>query len=513
MALDERMRLEADGSQNNSPLKTNDEPNSWTILGCFAAFVAAWGAYLAITNAPVSIHHDMSEAYMWGREFQLGYNQHPPFWAWVCGLWFLLLPRAGWSFALLCSINAGVGLCGSWRLIGDFAAGKKRQTALILLLVTPFYTFLSYKYNANLIFLSIWPWMAHFFVRSLERRTLAESILFGMVAGFALMSKYYALILVATCFIAALQHPARSRYFASAAPYVAVAVAAAVCAPHLWWLIANRAPPLRYLASVSGQDWSFLISHAADTIFGALWMNLAVFIAVAYASRAQPREWLRSLRRQRRKPRFRLLATLALAPLILTVAAAFALRTRISPEMILGIFPLTPLLLLEVSGAGNIDRLYRIGSRLAVAVSLAALVLSPAIALTKTYWTANSKKADPYQEVALAATSLWRERTSLPLAYVAGSDWYENALAFYSPEHPHGFVHFDYALNLWVTPELIAKNGLLSVCRKEDSDCLASTASFITPQSTQTPIALARKFWGHVARTVDFVVTIIPPRA
>jgi hypothetical protein len=512
MALDDRMRVEADVAQNGSVGKMEREPSGWTVLGWLVAFVAVWGCYLAVVNAPVSIHHDMSEAYMWGREFQFGYNQHPPFWAWVCGLWFLLLPRAGWSFALLCSVNAGVGLWGAWWLIGDFAEGKKRQIAVILLLLTPFYTFLSYKYNANLIFLSIWPWTLHFFVRSLEHRGLADSILFGMVAGFALMSKYYALILIATCFIAALQHPARSRYFASAAPYVAMAVTAAICAPHLWWLIANRAPPLRYLASVSGQDWAFLISHAADTIFAALWMNLAVFIVVAYASRARLREWLLPLKSEWRKPRFRLLATLALAPLILTVAAAFALRTRISPEMILGIFPLAPLLILEISGAGEIDRLYRIGSRLAVAVSLAALALSPAIALTKSYWAANAEKADPYQEIALAATSLWREKTSLPLAYVAGSDWYENAIVFYSPEHPHGFVHFDYDLNLWVTPDLIARNGLLSVCREEDSLCSASTSAFMTPQSTQTHITLARKFWGHVARSVDFVVTIIPPR-
>jgi hypothetical protein len=513
MDLGERMRVETDAAQNGSAVKRAGEPSPWALFGCLVGFIGTWGAYLAITNAPVSIHHDMSEAYMWGREFQLGYNQHPPFWAWVCGLWFRVLPRAGWSFALLCSVNAGVGLWGAWSLIGDFAEGKTRSAATILLLLTPFYTFLSYKYNANLIFLSFWPWTLHFFARSLERRSFGDSFLFGMVAGFALMSKYYALILIATCFFAALQHPARSKYFASAAPYVAAAVAAAICAPHLWWLIANHAPPLRYLASVSGQDWSFLFSHAAETVFSALWMNIAVILVIAYAFRTGPREWLFSLRRQWRDPRFRLLATLALGPLILTVAAAFALRTRISPEMILGIFPLAPLLVIEIAGGGNIDRLYRIGSRLALAVSLAALALSPAIALAKTYWTANANKADPYQEIAAAATSLWREKTSSPLVYVAGSDWYENAIVFYSAERPHGFVHFDYALNLWVTPDLIGKNGLLSVCRKEDSVCLASTAAFMTPQSTQTEIALARKFWGHVARKVDFVVTIIPPRA
>ena len=98
--------------------------------------------YFSLTEAPMAIKHDMAEAYTWGREFQLGYNQHPPFWAWVCGLWFHVFPRTGWAFALLSSTNAAVGLWGAWTLIGDFAEGRKRIAAWALLLLTPLYTFL-----------------------------------------------------------------------------------------------------------------------------------------------------------------------------------------------------------------------------------------------------------------------------------------------------------------------------------------------------------------------------------
>ena len=69
------------------------EPGNALIVGLLAGFVVVWTAYLSIGHAPFPILHDMSEAYVWGREFQLGYNQHPPFWAWVCGAWFLALPQ------------------------------------------------------------------------------------------------------------------------------------------------------------------------------------------------------------------------------------------------------------------------------------------------------------------------------------------------------------------------------------------------------------------------------------
>ena len=113
------------------------QADPWLLLAAFVAFVAVWGLYAAISDAPIAIHQDMSEAYVWGREFQLGYNQHPPFWAWIAGVWFSLMPRTTWSFDLLAVLNAGIGLLGAWWLIGDFTTGARRIAATVLLLLTP----------------------------------------------------------------------------------------------------------------------------------------------------------------------------------------------------------------------------------------------------------------------------------------------------------------------------------------------------------------------------------------
>jgi 4-amino-4-deoxy-L-arabinose transferase-like glycosyltransferase len=187
-------------------------PPVQTVAALFAAFVAVWSVYFVIAESQASIRADMAEAYAWGREFQLGYNQHPPFWAWICGAWFMVFPRAGWAFAILSSLNAAIGLLGSWKLIGRFARGDERIAATALLLLTPFYTFLSHNFNANTIFLSIWPWTTYFFLRAIDEDGVVDAILFGVGMALALLSKYHALILGATCFLAA----ARARYFRSA---------------------------------------------------------------------------------------------------------------------------------------------------------------------------------------------------------------------------------------------------------------------------------------------------------
>ena len=303
-------------------------------------------------------------------------------------------------------------------LIGDFAEGRKRMTAWSLLLLTPLYTFYAYKYNANIIFLSIWPWTLHYFMRCVQGRSFSDAIVFGALIGLALISKYYALILVATCLLAALQHPSRWKYLASASPYVSAIVAAAVCAPHVWWLLTHRAPPLRYLARITDQDWPHVLAHAGDTLLGALadepWRRRgrracgAGWRDAAGVSHSAAR---------RAAPAFRVLATLALAPLVLTIASALVLRNTITPEMTIGIFPLLPLLMIEIVGVRDIDRMYWISTRLAAAVTLGALAIAPAIALARTWLSPAAMNVAPYQEMAIEATRLWHEQTSLPLAY------------------------------------------------------------------------------------------------
>jgi 4-amino-4-deoxy-L-arabinose transferase-like glycosyltransferase len=495
--------------------ETASQPGLPTILALLAAFVAIWTIYFSVTEAPGAIKHDMAEAYAWGHEFQLGYNQHPPFWAWICGLWFSVFPRSGWAFALLSSLNAGIGLWGAWEVIGDFAQGRKRLAAWWLLLLTPLYTFYAYKYNANIIFLSIWPWTLHCFMRSLRSRTTGSAVGLGVCFGLALMSKYYAVILVASCFLALLQHPARWRYLGSVSPVITAAVTSVICAPHLWWLVTHKAPPLRYLEGISGQGWKGVADYALNTLAGSVEMNLgvvAVVLLVAWITRRTPAA---TFVRDLHSPKLRVLATLALAPLVLTVISAVALRTRQTPEMTIATFALLPLLVIELARVRDIERLCRIAGRLAVAVTLGALVLSPAIALQRTFLSPAAMKTAPLQEAAAAVTKLWHERTSRKLAYVAGvagTAWYDNAIVFYSSDRPHTFVDFDYGRNLWATPEKIARYGLVSVCVKGDPLCLARTAEFVTPETTRTEISLAHKFWGHVARPIDFVVTIIPPR-
>ena len=98
------------------------------------------------------------------------------------------------------------------------------------------------------------------------------------------------------------------------------------------------------------------------------------------------------------------------------------------------------------------------------------------------------------------------------LGFIAGSFRYDNAAVFYSPEHPSAFVNFDYFGNRWASPETIAARGLLTICLKDDEACLDATERFATSDARREPLTLAHAAFGRARKSVDFVVTAIPPR-
>jgi 4-amino-4-deoxy-L-arabinose transferase-like glycosyltransferase len=488
------------------------QPRLLTSLALLAVFISVWTLYAAISAAPAAIHQDMVETYVWGLEFRMGYFEHPPLTGWIAGLWFKVFPRADWAFYLLATLNAGLGLYGSWMLIGDFATGDRRLAATALLLLTPFYTFLALKYHVNTIFLSLWPWTMHFFIRSIENRRLSDAILFGLFMGLAMLSKYFALILAATCFVAALVHPARRVYFATASPYVSFLVASLLFAPHAWWLVRNDAPPVQYFAHHStGHDMPMAVLYVVELLAAVILFHAIVITLIARVKGFQPQGWIGTLRSRWHDPRFRVLATLAVLPLVLTLIAGVVFRLKSSTNMTIGIFSLMPLLFIELAGSEGDERLYRLARGLVAGTTLAVLVLSPPIAFAK-LWLANDLNyIQPRKELAQEATKIWHEATNSPLQYVGGSQRYEDAVAFYSADQPHAFLHFEFHRAPWVTPEDLFRSGFLGVCAEHDARCLASNAALSTPQASQIKLTLAHSFWGYTVRPFSFIVTVVPP--
>ena len=479
------------------------------LWGSLALFAAAWFGYGAITGLGKALHNDLTEAYVWGREFQLGYNQHPPFWAWIAGLWFMVFPHTGWPFVLLAVLNSAIGLVGAWRLIGLFAGGWVRAAAVMLLLCTPFYTFKSYIYNANTIFLSLWPWTYFFFIRAIETRRPGPAAWFGVIVGLCLLSKYYAIVLILTCLGASFAHPAWRPYYRSASPWISIGVAGALFLPHLIWAALSHAPPLEYALGITGIGAVETVTNSVAFLLEVAAFHLAV-VAIVLLSRRSNSEGIRGGTALLGHRTF--LAALVFLPVVFTVLFGLGLELRIAGKMVVGVFALLPLWLLRTIPAVNARRACTLAACAAVGTAAIAVLAAPGISLYS--FTASRRDPAyllPQQALAEAATRLWHSETNAPLRFVGGSKYIGNAVAFYSADQPSGFVFLSFREAPWVTPQALHRDGLLTVCVPHDPACFVHAGWVSDPDVRHTVLVLKHTFWGHERAAVPIDVFISPP--
>ncbi len=487
-------------------------PENLVAAAGLLVFLLAWALHGAIVEAGKSLHYDLLEAYAWGHEFQLGYNQHGPFWAWIAGGWFLLFPNTNASFVLLESLNATLGLLGAWLLIGLFAEGRARQAATLLLVATPFYTFFSFKYNANTIFISLWPWALYFFVKSLDNMKARDAALFGVFAAFCILSKYYAVILLLTCAISLIFHPNGRKYLFSALPWIAAAIFTVLVLPHLIWALKSDAPPVAYAMGLTGKGWLFSMGYIArfllDVVLYHSVVAAIIFLAWLASRSGTANDRINPLPQSRR----RFLSVLVLAPPLLTILFGLCFQLKVVTIMAVGIFPLVPLFLMQFAAPLDGWRLFRLAGSLAVAVTVLAVAASPLERMMAARKGGPSFTA-PRRELAERVTAIWRAETNTPLRFAGGEARYANGISFYSSDHPSSLVDLTLGKALWVTPEKLRKYGLLIACEHEDADCLGKASGFLSGPWKQMSLKIGRSIGTKRTPEVAFDIFIMPPQA
>jgi 4-amino-4-deoxy-L-arabinose transferase-like glycosyltransferase len=473
-------------------------------LAFLVIHVIVWTGYGVLSNEG-SLHPDMLEAYLWGHEYQLGYFKHPPLWAWLAGAWFEVFPRANWAFYLLSSLNSGLALIGVWRLYGLYAKDGDRLAATLLLLVTPFYTFMALKFNANSMLLSLWPWTVFFFARSIEQTSIRAAFYFGVLAAAGLLSKYYSVILLASCAVASFYHPNWRKYYLSPAPYIAAITCVVLIIPHIYWLVTNDFQTVEYAKSRGAFPAATIYRSVVAFFFGCAGLNALLAGFIWWSRRGQPSGTGPVLIDPSRQ---RFLSVLALGPFVLTLLAGVIGQIRLSTNFAVPIFFLLPLFLIQVLKPET-----ELLKRLAVGAAGLLYVLAVPVALAVPFimFKVNKPSRMPAMEVAQDATRLFHEVAQAPLLNVAGSFPYALVTAYYSGDETKEFTNFDSKLAPWVTQQRLSKTGLLAICLQSDGHCNERASSYYSPRSQKFEMIKARRYGASTAEPERFWLHVIPP--
>lgn len=437
---------------------------SATAAGPLVIYVLTWtlAASIALLGRP--LHQDMLEAWAWGQELQLGYFKHPPLSAWIAAGWFSALPRADWSFYLLAMLNSAVGLIGIWMVAGRLTPDPSVRAAAVWLHgLAPFHSLFALNFNPNSVQLSVWPWTIYLLVRTLETRRFGHAVALGLLAGLAMLAKYYGVILLTCCGLAALAHPEARRFFRAPAPWLAATTAALVVTPHALWAYQNDFSTLAYAIEKTQQSW--LVEAREAVIAGVSCIALLAGMAAAVWWRRPVAEGERPPERVIRlfEPEWRWLAILVLGPYLLTIAIGLAGLAKVSIVFMTPAFGLVPLaLLLATPQHAAAALLARIRSW-AIGAQLACLGLAPLAAgvLLKAYLTDENRRS---VELAAAVDAVARAETGKLPAIVGGFGRDALIVAFYGAGRPSVLVNLDLAQAPWVSRERIARDGLVVVC-------------------------------------------------
>ncbi len=458
-----------------------------------------WTLYCVLSHGNLADSVDMVENYNWGKEWQWGYYKHPPFFAWVTGAWFALLPRADWAYYLLSATNAAVGLAGIWAMTGAVTtAGEnanRRLLAVVGLALTPIYGFLAMKFNANAILLAVWPWAAWAFLRALRSPTILRGAVLGLLVAAAMLSKYASLVIVVAMAVVVLVDADRRRLALSPAAVTALVVGLAAFAPHVAQMISTDFVTLSYADHQKATSLGQFLDYLARFPLSQLLFQLPILGALLVALPIADWRALRGLLDFSGNDRRRVLV-LGTVPFVAMTALGVIKWAKLTSQWAFPMWFASGWLLASTPA---IDNARLRPARLMALVALVWIGLIAHAPFVNIIGTLAGQRVhvEPHAELAAEVTRLWHEATGgKRLAVVTGTFALVHNIGFYSPDDPSTLIDGDYAKSPWLTPAQVAASGVAIVCDLSEDSCPDTARAQFGPGLVETEVTAAKRWWG-----------------
>jgi 4-amino-4-deoxy-L-arabinose transferase-like glycosyltransferase len=502
----------------------------WLVIGFAVAHAVLWTLILINLKAAQDVHMDVAEAFAWGQKFQLGYGKHPPLAGWVAGLWFRIFPVADWATYALAMATLGTGLVICWLIALRVVDRRRAFFVVVMLALYPIFNFKGFKYNPDLLQLVTLPLVVLAYLNAFEKRSVRAGLWLGLAGALALMTKYWVLTMIGAIGIAALVHPDRLKFLCAPTPWVAIVTLVVAMIPQLIWLKDVDFMPLTYAGDVYGLSSR---AQSAQLVLGYVGHNLALLlvpVVLAVIALAWTRQWWTTLLRRplalltrpwSRGANHGVNPSQALNIWIIQIVVAIGpplggliFTVYMKTDWGISLFFLTPLALVAIPSL----RLQRIAlfhiTAIWLAVTLAALVGSPAIALRE--MAENPNGASSYgarSQLARELTEAWQTRFHTRWAVVAGTTEVGEPMTFYSPDHPAPFTPGE----IWssgLTSLAEAKRlGFIGICDTTDGRLPVCNAWMAenAPNAEHLTVTTQRFFHGHPGPSISWNVFIAPP--
>src|SRR5476649_291851 len=138
-----------------------------------------------------ALPHDTIEGAMWGQHLEWGYDKNPWMNAWLTRLGWELGGTSGIGIYFISSIFVGISFWAVWKLAQKMVNPTQALLSVLILEGCIDYTLVPQGFNDNVIELGLWPLMFLFFYNAIQDQKIKDWIWLGIIAGLAMMAKYY----------------------------------------------------------------------------------------------------------------------------------------------------------------------------------------------------------------------------------------------------------------------------------------------------------------------------------
>ena len=435
-------------------------PPARLLFVVLALHLLLWTLIPALLNQNLPL--DVIEGLVWGNEWQWGYDKHPPVSAWMMEGMAWLTGYSDWGQYLLSQLCVVIAFYAIWSIASEMVDQDHALLSVLLLEGVYFHNYTTPEFNANVALLFFWSLTLWFFWRSYKHDRLIDWILCGVFAALALLSKYFAAVLLLPLLLFLLLDKAGRHYFKRRHFYAGLSAALLLLAPHLIWMVANDFITIHYAMNRSGGSVeSSLIDHIKNPLkFFAAYV--AVVVPVLGMTYALGLSWRRATAVISRENLFVWLVFVLplISVMLLSTVTGMRLRSMWAYPLFLPVGLLVASLFSVAATEWKLKRFMKtfVGINLFfISAYVAVQVLTPL------YREAGKRTHFPGRELAAEVQRLWMNQTDKPLRYIGGDPWLAGNAAWYSgaASRPSVSIELNKARSPWVDDEAMRRDGAL----------------------------------------------------
>jgi 4-amino-4-deoxy-L-arabinose transferase-like glycosyltransferase len=485
-------------------------------LEVFAAFLALHAVVWTVLPAVffLNLPLDLIEALVYGPEWQLGYDKLPPLPWWMAEAAHRLFGPDLFYYALS-QIAVVAAFALVWGMARQLVGAVGALVAILIIDGLHYFTFTAPKFNHDVVQLPFWALAGTAYWAALRHGRLLHWALLGFAIGMAFWSKYFVVVLAAPLALFLLFDQDARRSLATPGPYLAIAVALAVMAPHLLWLFQNDFLPFTYAdtraAHFHGPS-DYVIKPLEFLLSQFAFLVPSLLIAATYLRRDVQVPGPAQAGYARSADAFdrRIVALLAWGPVATLVLLSIVTGRQ---TVVLWGYPLWLFLgLWIVMQARLLERvtLWRIAFLWGAVFVCFVVAFVVAYDVRPRFEQRYVAVLFPGDRLGHEMSRRYRAMTGRPLDYVIGTMWAGGNVSHYAPEHPRALIDGRPDRAPWIDLGDLRAKGAIVVWIDDDPNVLPRAYRVIADDAELQPGFTLPMLMGP--RTISVGWAVLRPR-